>query len=170
MPPGILLAAEATFDPANFWFALVTAAGVYALSGFPWWDRMLAAWGTGRRMTVRTALAGILGIFVPLGVILSGLGALAANPVLPTDGPQAVVSIFALGACFVLRAVATPMPTSEPAEAAIAGSAQTTAQTTTTTIPQQPLSPPRKPHGNKARGAALAALVLGALAWSRRGR
>ena len=40
--------AEAPFDPANFWVAVVTAVGLYALTAFPLWDHIGEASREGR--------------------------------------------------------------------------------------------------------------------------
>lgn len=103
-------------DPANFWLGLIAAVGLFALSGFPAWDRLIADMQAGKTKNLRRkALIFTMMILLPLALLLTALAALGTDPVPNPNNWQKTVSLCALGVCVLFRALFPSPPNAEQA-------------------------------------------------------
>lgn len=101
-------------DPANFWLGLIAAVGLFALSSFPAWDRLLADAKAGKKTTLRRrSVFATLGMLLPLSLLLTALGSLGMDPVpVPTDW-QKGTALAGLAVLVTVRAVFSGIPDAE---------------------------------------------------------
>lgn len=105
----LMATTEAPYDPANFWVAVVTAVGLYALTAFPLWDHIGEASREGREAPTWIFALAAAGTMLPVAGVLMALGQLSTNPV-PDPAYTSAIWIIAimLGVSFVIR-VLTPL-------------------------------------------------------------
>lgn len=146
-------------DPANFWLGLIAAVGLFALSGFPAWDRLIADMQAGKTKNLRRkTLIFTMMILLPLALLLIALAALGTDPVPNPNNWQKTLSVFALGVCVLFRALFPSPPNAEQA-----------APPTIVAAPQD--STPREERRRLTlRDAAWPALVIGSFVAGRRCR
>lgn len=96
-------ASAPAFDPANYWVAVVTAAGIYALTSFPLWDRIGTAMREGRDTPNWLYLCAVVGIVLPLAAIWMALDQLSEDPVPAPAGSATFLVPFTLIVAFFIR-------------------------------------------------------------------
>lgn len=144
-------------DPANFWLGLIAAVGLFALSSFPAWDRLVRASTAGQKVGIRRGTALVtVGFLLPLSMLWMALGSLAQDPVPKPDDGQTAVALLALAVLVAVRAFFPLLPEVE----------QATSPSVATTV-QEPSLRPRKRGGVTLQDTALAALVIGAFVKNR---
>ncbi|MEI5005453.1 hypothetical protein RB202_09810 [Micrococcus yunnanensis] len=105
----LMATAEAPFDPANFWVAVVTAVGLYALTAFPLWDHIGEALREGREAPTWIFALASVGTMLPVAGVLMALAQLTQNPVPSPEHASAIwIIAIMLGGSFVIR-VLTPL-------------------------------------------------------------
>nr|PLA41451.1 hypothetical protein CYJ94_11200 [Micrococcus luteus] len=105
----LMATTEAPYDPANFWVAVVTAAGLYALTAFPLWDHIGEASREGREAPTWIFALAAAGTMLPIACVLMALDQLTKNPVPDPEHTSAVWTIpILLAASLVIRAL-TPL-------------------------------------------------------------
>ncbi len=105
----LMATTEAPYDPANFWVAVVTAAGLYALTAFPLWDHIGEASREGREAPTWIFALAAAGTMLPIAYVLMALDQLTQNPVPDPEHTSAVWTIpILLAASLVIRTL-TPL-------------------------------------------------------------
>lgn len=100
----LMATAGAPYDPANFWVAVVTAMGLYALTAFPLWDHIWEASREGRKAPTWIYLPAAAGTIMPIAGVLLALEQLTKNPVPEPEHNCAAWAIaFLLTASFLIR-------------------------------------------------------------------
>lgn len=157
MLPVLVNVTPMTADPANFWLGLIAAVGLFALSSFPAWDRLVRASTAGQKVGIRRWSAFLTaGFLLPLAMLLMALSSLAQDPVPKPDDWQKAVALIGVTVLVTLRAFFPLLP---EVEQATNPSVATTAQ--------EPSLRPRTRGGVTLRNTALAALVIGAFVKNR---
>lgn len=157
MLPALVNVTPVTADPANFWLGLIAAVGLFALSSFPAWDRLVRASTTGQKVGIRRGAALLtVGFLLPLSMLWMALGSLAQDPVPKPDDRQTAAALLGLAVLVAVRAFFPLLP---DVEQATSPSVATTAQ--------EPSLRPRKRGGVTWQDTALAALVIGAFVKNR---
>ncbi|WP_201294467.1 hypothetical protein, partial [Micrococcus sp. 116] len=134
----LMATTEAPYDPANFWVAVVTAVGLYALTAFPLWDHIGETLREGREAPTWIFLLATTGTMLPVAGVLMALDQLTQNPV-PDPAYTSAIWIIAimLAVSFVIR-VLTPLflgrTTTPPTPPGLVGTAEV--------IPLPPASAP----------------------------
>ena len=126
----LMATTEAPYDPANFWVAVVTAVGLYALTAFPFWDRIWEASREGRKAPTWIVALAAAGAMLPIAGVLLALEQLTKNPVPEPEHNCAAWAIaILLIASFLIR-VLTPLfldrTTTPPTPPGLEGTAEVT--------------------------------------------
>ncbi|MCV7583865.1 hypothetical protein M3C00_007720 [Micrococcus luteus] len=126
----LMATAGAPYDPANFWVAVVTAVGLYALTAFPLWDHIGEASREGREAPTWIFVLAAAGAMLPVAGVLMALDQLTKNPVPEPEHTSAIWTIaIMLTASLVIR-VLTPLfldrTTTPPTPPGLVGTAEVT--------------------------------------------
>lgn len=105
----LMATAGAPYDPANFWVAVVTAVGLYALTAFPLWDHIWEASREGREAPTWIIVLAAVGIVLPMAGVLMALEQLTENPIPEPEYTSAAWIIGTLLAVSFLIRVLTPL-------------------------------------------------------------
>lgn len=172
LPP--IVTAEAPFDPANFWVAVVTAVGLYALTAFPLWDHIGEALREGRGAPTWIFLLAATGTALPVAGVLMALDQLTQNPVPDPAYTSAIWIIpILLTASFVIR-VLTPLLLGRTATPPTPPGLEGTAEVDPLPPASAPIEAPAPIPSPRRRGwvpwaAGVAGVAAGAVLSRRRG-
>lgn len=170
----LMATTEAPYDPANFWVAVVTAVGLYALTAFPLWDHIGEASREGREAPTWIFLLATTGTMLPVAGVLMALDQLTKNPVPDPAHTSAIWTIaIMLAVSFVIR-VLTPLflgrTTTPPTPPGLEGTAEVTPRPPASAPIEAPApSPSPRRRGWVPWAAGAAGVAAGAVLSRRRG-
>mgnify|MGYP006955590621 CR=1 FL=1 len=170
----LMATTEAHYDPANFWVAVVTAVGLYALTAFPLWDHIGETLREKREAPTWIFLLATTGTALPVAGVLMALDQLSTNPV-PDPAYTSAIWIIAimLGGSFLIR-VLTPLfldrTTTPPTPPGLEGTAEVAPLPPASAPIEAPApSPSPRRRGWVPWAAGAAGVAAGAVLSRRRG-
>ena len=170
----LMATTEAPYDPANFWVAVVTAVGLYALTAFPLWDHIGETLREEREPPTWIFVLATAGTALPVAGVLMALGQLTKNPVPEPEHTRAVWTIaILLAASLVIRAL-TPLFLGRTTTPLTPPGSEGTAEVTPLPPCSAPIEAPAPSPSPRRRGwvpwaAGAAGVAAGAVLSRRRG-
>lgn len=174
MTCALMATTEAPYDPANFWVAVVTAVGLYALTAFPLWDHIGETLREEREAPTWIFALAAAGTALPVAGVLMALDQLSTNPVPDPAYTSAIWTIaIMLGVSFAIR-VLTPLfldrTTTPPTPPGLEGTAEVTPLPPASAPIEAPApSPSPRRRGWVPWAAGAAGVAAGAVLSRRRG-